>query len=217
LGQRLAKYLVLFLEIGILWAAGYIGALISPRFHLSAAAEMGLMILAAGTGISAFFSPCSFPQLISVLGSEGESRSSERQSRVRESIRLAAGFSIGVCLFLFLSGGLIAWVGGALFRTIAYTGTTSRVIRSGVGALLIMLGLIQTNAIIVDFRVLPGITGDCCVPRQASDWTIRQQGVCCLGLGMCWPDSGEPDPYWPGWPVTHLSLERAAQLFWHLG
>jgi hypothetical protein len=46
---------------------GYFGHVFYPRFDLPAGTGVTLCVLAAGAGIASFFSPCSFPRLVSML------------------------------------------------------------------------------------------------------------------------------------------------------
>ena len=81
----------------------------------------------------------------------------EQPSR-RRAIRLALGFaaalSVGAAVFLLALGALIAVIGGHLFAGVTFTSTAGRIIRGTVGALLIVLGLIQLNRLAISCRGL---------------------------------------------------------------
>lgn len=158
MGQRSTKYLVLVLEVGILLLAGYLGARRSPGFQLPAPVRMGGMILAAGAGVAAFFSPCSFPLLLFQLR-ENVSRDAGVETREGlYSVRYTLGFALGIVCFFVVTGDLFGWMGQQLFGTLPYTETAWKIVRIVLGILLVSLGLVQTNLIIVDFRIFPRIT-----------------------------------------------------------
>jgi hypothetical protein len=60
-------YWLLPLAALLITLAGYTGYLLYPRFDLSAGTGLGLLALAAAAGIASFFSPCSFPLLVTLL------------------------------------------------------------------------------------------------------------------------------------------------------
>lgn len=156
--QKKVKFLVLLLEAGVLVFAGYLGKLGAPGFHLSGTDGLGIMLLAAGTGMAVFFSPCSFPLLLSHIGGiGGKGRNSESRSVV-QIVRFAMGFSLGLCCFLLLAGGLVGWAGEGMRAVLPASGFVATVFRATMGALLVVFGLIQTNVLIVDFRILPRFT-----------------------------------------------------------
>lgn len=68
-GGRL-RYFLLISGISVLALVGYAGYVIHPRFDLPAVTGVGLLILAASAGIASFFSPCSFPLLVTLLARE---------------------------------------------------------------------------------------------------------------------------------------------------
>lgn len=158
LRQRRIKYLVFFLEVTSLGVAGYWGYLLSSHLPVYDADTSALMILAVGAGISAFFSPCAFPMLISQSTVSDEGRINRKSRRILPTSKNLLGFILGLGLFFYLIGGLLSWAGGILFQDMVPASVTGRVLHLGVGGLLILLGLIQTNVIIPDFRILPRIT-----------------------------------------------------------
>lgn len=64
------RYAVLVLTIALLALAGYIGYILYPRFDLPGVSGAGLLVLAAAAGLGSFFSPCSFPLLVTLLSRE---------------------------------------------------------------------------------------------------------------------------------------------------
>lgn len=126
--------------------AGYAGYVIYPRFDLPASTGIGLFVLSVGAGIASFFSPCSFPLLVTLLARQAgvDSRQEEgSQPCSRRALIFASALALGASVFLLLAGLFVALGGGALFEGVTFTSTAGRVIRSVVGGLLILLGLFQ--------------------------------------------------------------------------
>ncbi len=132
--------------------AGYSGYVLYPRFDLPAGAGAGLLVLAAAAGVASFFSPCSFPLLVTMLarplapGSETDSRP------VRRALGYATALSVGAAGFLTLTGGALALGAGSLVEDVTFTSTTGRALRVVAGTTLILFGFIQLNRIQVNLR-----------------------------------------------------------------
>jgi cytochrome c biogenesis protein CcdA len=138
--------------------AGYGGYVLYPRFDLSAAQGIGLLALAAAAGIASFFSPCSFPLLVTLL--TASARTQNVKSSPREAWRFALGMALGAGLFLLLMGTVIAAGSDALFSGITFTSTAGRVVRLAAGGALVTMGLLQLNLIPgPDFHRLESLTG----------------------------------------------------------
>jgi cytochrome c biogenesis protein CcdA len=138
-------YILLAAIVGVLALAGYAGYVLYPRFDLPAATGVGLLVLAAGAGVASFFSPCSFPLLVSLLARESGGRPGESGSRLPRALGFAAALALGATVFLLLTGIAIALGASALFAGVTFTSTAGRVVRLVIGALLILLGLIQVG------------------------------------------------------------------------
>jgi cytochrome c-type biogenesis protein len=132
---------------------GYLGYVFYPRFDLPAARGATLFVLAAAAGVASFFSPCSFPLLLSMLARPlaGEAQAGGRRP-FRPALRFAAGLSLGAATFLVLVGLAIAAGASTYFDEVTFTSTAGITIRVVVGVLLIVLGLIQLNVLPVSFR-----------------------------------------------------------------
>lgn len=131
-------YLALLLGVSAVAAFGYAGYLLYPRFNLPPALGTGLLVLAASAGIASFFSPCSFPLLLTVLGRV------EGDTAARPFAR-AVALSMGASAFLLMTGGAVALGGAALLEGVVFTSTAGRLIRISAGILLIVLGLSQAG------------------------------------------------------------------------
>jgi len=147
------RYIALAIGTVAVALVGYTGYVFYPRFDLPAGTGAGLFLLAAAAGVASFFSPCSFPLLVSILArtptadAEGVTR-----TRVGRAILFSTALSIGGTAFLLSVGSLIALAGTALFEGVTFTSNAGRIIRGVVGSLLILLGLIQLNRLRISFR-----------------------------------------------------------------
>jgi cytochrome c-type biogenesis protein len=140
------RYFLLAASVVLLGLAGYAGYVVYPRFHLPSITGAGLLALAAGAGVASFFSPCSFPLLLTLLAREGGRGGPGRTGRLAV---FAAAFSVGIVAFLGLLGLLIGLGGRGLASSVTFLSPTGIAIRISVGAILVVLGLIQAE-------VLPG-------------------------------------------------------------
>ncbi len=138
-------YWVLVLFMAGLALAGYAGYVVYPRFDLPAAAGIGLLALSVGAGIASFFSPCSFPLLVTLLARQADT---QRRAGVRDSggsLPFAIALAAGASVFFLIAGIIVAFGGGALFQDVTFTSDAGRVLRVAVGLALILLGLFQLN------------------------------------------------------------------------
>lgn len=147
------RYLALTLAAAALAFAGLLGYVLYPRFDVPAGAGAGLLLLAAGAGVASFFSPCSFPLLVTMLARPlGEQAQVQEGRPLRPALRFASALSVGAATFLIATGAVIALIGGGLFADVTFTSAAGRIIRLLVGLLLIALGLIQLNHLPIDLR-----------------------------------------------------------------
>lgn len=149
-GTRSGGYGLLVGVVALIGLAGYIGYVLYPRFDLPAVEGAGLLGLAAAAGVGAFFSPCSFPLLLTLLGRPaGADPAGGGRSR---PVVFGASLALGAAIFMLLVGSVIALGGEALFAGITFTSTTGITIRVIVGMLLIFLGLIQSGFLPFSFH-----------------------------------------------------------------
>lgn len=149
-------YSLFILAVVILAVAGYVGYALYPRFNLPAASGIGLLVLAVGAGIASFFSPCSFSLLATLLARESGSRAGQ-QASIARALRFATALAVGATLFLLLAGLVIALGGSALFAGVTFTSTAGRTIRTIVGLVLIVLGIIQLGVLPLSFHGASGM------------------------------------------------------------
>lgn len=134
-------------------ALGVLGFVIFGSISDSQGGGAGLLVLAAGAGVASFFSPCSFPLLVTMLARPvaAEAEASGRRA-YRKALTFASAMSVGATAFLLVFGAIIALGGDALFGGLSFTGASGRILRGALGALLIALGLIQLNRLPISFR-----------------------------------------------------------------
>lgn len=98
----------------------------------------GVLVLAVATGFAAFFSPCSFPLLLTFL----TRRSAESPtSAYLSALRVAAG----AALLLAVSAVIIAVGGTAVGGVVEFDSTAGRLFRLGGASVLVLFGLRQAR------------------------------------------------------------------------
>jgi cytochrome c-type biogenesis protein len=146
-------YLLLAGGVVLLALAGYTGYVLYPRFGLPAVEGASLLLLAVAAGIGSFFSPCSFPLLVALLGRASEIQAVNSRS-FRKAFTFALALALGATTFLLISGAVLALGGEALFAGVTFASTQGRIIRAIVGTGLIILGLIQLGRIPLSLEVV---------------------------------------------------------------
>lgn len=131
--------------------AGYVGYVLYPRFGLPPVAGASVLLLAAAAGFAAFFSPCSFPLLATLLARHTTGDASRGQ-RLRHAVVFAAALSTGAVVFVLTVGVMFALGGRGLASAVTFTSISGRIIRAAVGILLIVLGLAQSGRLQLNLR-----------------------------------------------------------------
>jgi cytochrome c biogenesis protein CcdA len=148
------RYGLFVMIIVLLGVAGYGAYLLYPRFDLPVVDAVGLGILSFTAGVAAFFSPCSFPLLATLLIRETTARPARQGDRpviLGKALTYAAALSLGTLLFLALTASIIAAGGHVLIEQVTFTSVTGRVIRTIIGAILVLLGLVQLEVLRLPF------------------------------------------------------------------
>jgi cytochrome c biogenesis protein CcdA len=131
-----ARLGAVILGLVVVAVAGYVGFVAFVESNPGVGA--GVMVLAAATGFAAFFSPCSFPLLLTFL----TRRSTESTgSALVSALRVGAGAA--VLLGLFAVGITVG--GAALGRIVEFDSPPGRVFRLSIGLLLVVFGLRQSQ------------------------------------------------------------------------
>lgn len=138
------------LGLVVVGVAGYLGFVAFVGSDRTVAA--GMMVLAAGTGFAAFFSPCSFPLLLTFLTRRSVDSPS---AALLSALRVAAG----AALLLGAVAAVIAAGGSAVGGVVEFDSPTGRLFRAGVGLLLIGFGLRQARLWGVRMRWLDRVAG----------------------------------------------------------
>lgn len=139
------RYLILVVAVLVVAVAGYVGYVVYPRLDLPAVEGVGLLGLAAAAGVASFFSPCSFPLLVTLLGRQVV-QDAEAGRSPRPAV-FGGSLALGAAVFM-LAAGLVIGVGGeALLAGVTFASTAGITIRVVVGVLLVSLGLIQVGVI----------------------------------------------------------------------
>src|SRR6266540_2716009 len=144
-----AGYAVLAAGVALLGVAGYVGYITYPRFNMPSVAGAGVLLLGAAAGVASFFSPCSFPLLLTLLAREVKGG---REGRARAVLIFAGAFSLGAVAFLALLGALIGLGGRGLVGSVTFTSPLGVIVRIVVGTFLVALGLVQSGVIPVSFH-----------------------------------------------------------------
>lgn len=160
--------------------AGYVGFLVFREFDVGAATGTGLIIVAATVGIAAFFSPCSFPLLLTTLTRQS---ASTPERRIREALRFATGASIGAVAFIATFGLLLSIGGGAIARQFTFDSLQGRTLRVIVAVVLILMGLVQLRMIRIPFASLSRLAGPIHRRRAASTDESRFSNHVLYGYG----------------------------------
>ncbi len=172
------RYLLLVVGVVLAGVAGYVGYLVYPRFALPSVVGVGLLLLAAGAGVAAFFSPCAFPLLLILLGRQ-IGAGANRRARTRTALVFASSFSVGAVAFVLGLGALIGLGGRELVSSVTFTSPAGIGIRITVGLLLVTLGLIQAEAVSLSFHGIERVTGRM---REAEARLRREHPVAGFGL-----------------------------------
>jgi len=121
------------LVAGIAGYAGFVAFVESDRSTGSL-----LLVVAASTGFAAFFSPCSFPLLLTFLA-----RRADESTRLAVVSALRVG--LGAVLLLFLVTIPIVIFGDLAATVVAFDRPAGRVFRAMIGLTLVLFGLRQAR------------------------------------------------------------------------
>ena len=142
--RRRGQFRLLFVTLGVL-VVGVVGYLGFVAFVTSdQAAGSGVLALGALTGFAAFFSPCSYPMLMTFLARRGEE---SKGTALLSALRVG----LGATLMLAVIGLVMAVGGAALGSIVQFDQPLGRAFRLAVGGVLIVLGLKQSR--LVNFKM----------------------------------------------------------------
>ncbi len=147
------RWIIVLVSMVAVGFGGYLGFVTFVETGSVGGLRAGAMGLAVATGFAAFFSPCSFPLLLTFLVRQYGSGS--RRRAVMSSV--IVGF--GAVVFFGLLAVALALAGEGLGRFVGFDTTTGRLFRGVLGGFLVFLGLRQAHLIKARFRVLDTIAG----------------------------------------------------------
>jgi cytochrome c biogenesis protein CcdA len=166
-------YAVLVLVVVLIGIGGYGAYALYPRFNLPAVDSVGIAVLSLAAGIAAFFSPCSFPLLATLLIREmvRSGKPAARRSAWGRALAYPAALSLGALGFLALTGSVIAAGGQALVEGVTFTSLAGRIIRTLAGSLLILFGFAQLDRVRLPFSRVASVA----YPLLQSQARIRRR------------------------------------------
>lgn len=135
--RRRGEFRLLLVALGVLLvgAVGYVGFV--SFVQSDRAAGSGVLMIGALTGFAAFFSPCSFPLLVTFLARRSEE---SKGSAMMSALRVGVG-----AITMFAVFGLVMTMGGALLGSVVgFDQPAGRVFRLVVAVVLIVFGLKQS-------------------------------------------------------------------------
>jgi cytochrome c biogenesis protein CcdA len=162
--------------VGLLVAglAGYVGFVAVADGDRSSSSA--IMALAAAAGFAAFFSPCSFPLLLTFL-----------TRRADESIGAAAVTAIrvglGAATLLAAIAAVTAVAGDAAATALGFDRPAGRVFRVAIGSGLIIFGLRQARLIRMRMRWLDRVAGRAAAIFDTSQSSGRSRSDFVYGFG----------------------------------
>ncbi len=140
-----ARFSVLAVGMVVVGLAGYAGFVVFTGSERGAGTSS--VLLAAATGFAAFFSPCSFPLMLTFL-------SRRAAGSPRAALASAAMMAAGAVSLLGLVAVLIGAGAGAIGGVLSFDSGPGRVFRVAVGAMLVVLGLRQARLVRLRMRWL---------------------------------------------------------------
>ncbi len=134
----------------VVGVAGYLGfiAFVGSDREISA----GVMVLAAATGFAAFFSPCSFPLLLTFLARKTVET---KGAAILSALRIGTG----AIVFFGLMAVVFSLAGTAFGNVIGFDTASGRGFRLTVGLLLVGFGLRQARLVRLKMRWLDRVAG----------------------------------------------------------
>lgn len=146
------KFVLFVVTLVLVAAGGYLGFRIYARFDLPTSTGVVFYALAAGAGVAAFFSPCSFGLLLALLARRaGTHPDAPRAQRMGRAFTFAASMAVGATIFVVGLGLLIALGAERFTEAFEHGSPIERAVHIGIGLLLVALALIQLGILRINF------------------------------------------------------------------
>ncbi|MEX0825455.1 MAG: cytochrome c biogenesis protein CcdA [Acidimicrobiia bacterium] len=165
-----ARFVVVALGLVTVGVFGYLGF----RVVASGGVAAGSVGLGAATGFAAFFSPCSFPLLLTFL----TRRSAETP---RQGLLGAFRVALGVAVLLSLVAVVVVAAGDAVGKAVAFDRPVGRTLRALVGAFLIVLGAHQAHLLRLRLRIFDRVAT---TAARALEPTSERRWARDIGYGL---------------------------------
>jgi len=169
-----ARFVAVAAGLLVVGVAGYVGFVAFARAERSSGTA--LLLLAAATGFAAFFSPCSFPLLLTFLARRAD-------ESVMTTAVTALRVGAGAASLLVVLAGVVAVSGDALTSVIAFDQPVGRALRFVVGMLLVGFGLRQARLLRLRMRWLDWVAGRAASAFDPSQRSSRAAGDFAYGFG----------------------------------
>ena len=151
---------------------GYLGFLAFVRNILMPGefATYGLVITAVAAGTASFFSPCSFTVLPSYIAFASSGQNVEPDKRFRNALKNGVVAALGVITVVAVLGTAIGILGTGIGAELSITSSdaspVAKVLRIGIGAFILSMGLVH----------ITGQTHRIPLLGRISAWAIRAEG-----------------------------------------
>jgi len=159
-GSYWVKYSLVLIAVAVVTLLGYIGFVIFLKDLMPAFGSYSLYLLSLVAGIATFFSPCSFPLLPGYLSIYYNPEGSEENT---QSLHRGIVAALGVVAFTLILGLTIALFGQGVASSFSISNSNpsllTRLLRIGLGTLLVSLGAIQLFGKTFHGRLLDALAG----------------------------------------------------------
>ena len=148
--RALARFIAVTAGRVVVGIAGYVGFV--AFVGSDPGVEVGVMVRAAGTGVAAFFSPCSFPLLLTFLA---------RRSADSPGVALASALGVAgrAGLLLAVLATSIVFGGFVIGGIVEFDSAAGRMFRLFIGLLLVIFGLRQARLLALRMGWLDRVAG----------------------------------------------------------
>ncbi len=207
--SHVRSFILSIASIAVVTMLGYLGFVIFLKDVMPAFSLYSLYLIAIIAGVATFFSPCSFPLLPGYLSFYYQASHNKRENPTLYYGILAA---LGVLSFNLILGAVIALFGEGVATTLSISNPTpsplTRMLRIGIGAILVALGAIQLSNFTFHTRILDVLT-----KRFSAATRAGGKGLYLYGFGYNIAGMGCAGPIMAGLIVFSLGSGGFANAF----